>query len=265
MSSHGEQIILTGGSSEIGTAILRRLKASGTARVITTSNTKPITVSDSKWCLLRGVDLTQDAHLAQLRREVENLFTGPFSIIHSVGQFWEHKPLDRTPLSEAREMMLSHYFTLFGLAHSLLPLAAKRGGARIVAFSCNSVAYNYPEMAAFTSAKAAVESLVKCIANEWSKDGIVANALALPTIRTDAVLGLKPNGDHQNYITPDELAEVVLNVVHGASQYMNGNVIKLVKHSPTFYHEAYFSRNPPYPANISTREVLSKPDAGDEP
>jgi len=42
-------------------------------------------------------------------------------------------------------------------------------------------------MAAFTSAKAACECLIKCIANEYSQYGIIANAIALSTILTPKV------------------------------------------------------------------------------
>ena len=260
MRSYSDQIVLTGGSSEIGTAILKLLQACGTDKVITTCKSKPIKAAAPNWCVLESIDLTREADLTRLRQEVEDRFSGPFSIIHAVGQFWQHKPLDRTPLSEARQMIMSHYLTLFGVARFLLPVAARSEGARLVAFSCNSVIYNYPEMAAFTAAKAAVECLVKCIANEWSGQGIIANAIALPTIRTDQVLKLKPNGDHENYIRPEELAQMVLGVLRHASDYMNGNAIKILKYSPSFYHEAYFSRNPPYDTDAVSAEPARKRD-----
>lgn len=250
MNRHSEQVIVTGASSEIGTAILHRLGDESKRTVIATSYKQAINVSHANWHVLPNIDLTKEECLMQLCEKTRDIFDGPFSIIHSVGKFWEHKPIQETKFSEARNMIMSHYYTLFGVAKYLLPLAASQGGGRLLAFSCNSVLYNYPEMAAFTSSKAAIECLVKCIANEWSKDGIVANSLALPTIRTKKVLKLKRNGDHENFITPNELAQIVLDVLGKMSPYMNGNVIKLVKYSDSFYHEAYFDRNPPYSATL---------------
>ena len=103
-------------------------------------------------------------------------------------------------------------------------------------------------MAAFSSSKAAVDCLVKCIANEWSKYGVVANALALPTISTEAVRSLvrdgKKAGCVEGYIGVDELAELVLGAIAGIPPEVNGNVIKLFKHSDAFFGQSYFERNP---------------------
>ncbi|KWT85940.1 SDR family oxidoreductase [Candidatus Magnetominusculus xianensis] len=244
MSDRLRNILVTGGSSEIGTAILNVLSKMDMVKIIATSNTNKINNSNFKYRCLQNIDLNNDTCLLSLRDEVSTFFQGSFSIIHSVGNFWKHKPLNYTDIGFAKEMMLSHYATLFGVSHYLLPLAAERGGGRIVAFSCNSVLYNYPEMAAFTSAKAAVECLIKCIANEWSKDKIVANAIALPSIGTNAVKEDKKYGDHNNYITPDEVAEIVIDILAEMSPYMNGNVIKIFKYSKSFYHKSFFERNP---------------------
>jgi NAD(P)-dependent dehydrogenase (short-subunit alcohol dehydrogenase family) len=119
-----------------------------------------------------------------------------------------------------------------------------RGGGRLVAFSCNSIQHNYPEMAPFTAAKAAVETLVKCIANEYSTAGIQANALALPTIRTPKVCESKDLPDEEDYVAPAELARIVLDEILCLSSYVNGNSIKLFKPSSAFYRTSYFDRNP---------------------
>jgi NAD(P)-dependent dehydrogenase (short-subunit alcohol dehydrogenase family) len=96
----------------------------------------------------------------------------------------------------------------------------------------------------FTASKAAVESFVKSFANEHAEFGISACALALPTIRTAKVLKEKLTGDHKNYITPEELADYILDHVLIQPHEVNGNVFKVFKHSRTFYHKSYYQRNP---------------------
>lgn len=193
---------------------------------------------------LGGIDLTKGDHLKKLSKISTQFFNGPFVVIHSVGDFWCHRPLDECGLRVATKMIKSHYLTLYGVIYSLIPLMLRRGGGRFIAFSCNSVSYNYPEMAPFTSAKAAVESLIKCVANEYSGEGIQANALQLPTIRTSKVLRAKPKGDHDSYITPEELARIVITDLSVSSAYISGSVVKVFRHSDSFYHKAYFERNP---------------------
>ena len=189
-------------------------------------------------------DLTQESDLGIIRSHAKKFFDQPFTTIHSVGDFWNHKPLVDTPLLEARKMIESHYFTLYGLAQAILPVQKELGGGRLIAFSCNSVGYNYPDMAAFTSAKAALECLIKCIANEYSQYGIVANAIALSTILTPKVEKAKKKKYFKDYLTVEELVEIILDNIAGLSSFVNGNVIKLLKYSEYFYNEGYYQRNP---------------------
>jgi NAD(P)-dependent dehydrogenase (short-subunit alcohol dehydrogenase family) len=200
-----------------------------------------------KW--LSGIDLTVEASLEGLAKAVSEEFSEPFSVIHCVGNFWVHRPLVETSFSEIVAMVNSHVVTLFGAARYLTPLMIKSGGGRIVAFSCNSVVYSYPDMSPFTASKAALESFIRCHANEYAEFGITSCALALPTIRTAAVLDEKPTGDHKNYITPDELANTIVSDVLAQSHIISGNVIKLFKHSPTFYNSSYYQRNPRRPTS----------------
>ena len=143
----------------------------------------------------------------------------------------------------ARRLIISHYITLFGTARAVIPVMQAVGGGKIFAFSCNSVKYNYPDMAAFTSCKAAVECLIKCIANEVSKYGIVANSFALPSIKTQSVIDTKPEAFHHDYVTLPELTSCIEATVENLSPLINGTVINVFKYSDSFYHKGYYERN----------------------
>ena len=169
----------------------------------------------------------------------KHFFEVPFTLVHSVGAFWEHKSINDTDFSEIVNMIMTHYVTLFGTVKFILPFMEKSGG-KIVAFSCNSVKYNYPDMAAFTSSKAAIECFIKCLANEKSKYRIIANAFALPSIKTNNVIQTKPSEFIQNYITLPELTSTIEETIEAMSDLTNGNIISLFKYSDSFYHKGYF-------------------------
>jgi short-subunit dehydrogenase len=241
-----DNYLITGATSDIGYSLLDYLARKTTAKVLAVSrsslDTSRITLSSQMKCVA-GIDLLNRDNLALLRSITDQYFSEPFTLIHCVGNFWHHKPLAETPLDEAESMILSHYLTLYNVASILLPLMVVRNGGRIIAFSCNSVSYNYPDMAAFTSAKAAVETLIKCIANEHSRHNVVSNAFALSTILTEKVIQEKDKQYHAHYMTPDELCELVVEDIANSSQFLNGNVIKLLKYSPFYYKEGYYTRN----------------------
>jgi short-subunit dehydrogenase len=247
ISTSVNDYLITGATSDIGYALLEYLAGVDSGKVLAVSRStldkdRAKLPNESK--CIEGIDLLDPTKLNNLKHVADEYFKAPFTLIHCVGDFWHHKPLIETSFDEASRLILSHYLTLFNVSNTLLPLMIRRKGGRILAFSCNSVGYNYPDMAAFTSAKAAVETLIKCIANEYSKYNIIANALALSTVRTDKVVREKKQKYHKHYMSTHELSELIIESVTNSSKYINGNVIKLLKYSPFYYKEGYYKRNP---------------------
>lgn len=235
--------IITGANSDIGKALVANLSRNKDNKILAISRSKIATsLSDNVECF-DNIDLNSEDDLVLISEKVKSIFSDKFVLIHSVGNFWHHKTMTNTRYDEATSMMDSHYNTLYGCIKYLLPIFKEFNGGKIIAFSCNSVGFNYPEMAAFTSAKAAVEALIKCTANENSKFGVIANAIALSTIKTEKVISSKLEKYHSQYITEEELLEVVDNLIN-ASPLINGNIIKILKYSEYFYNEGYFQRNP---------------------
>ena len=241
-------LLITAASSDIGSALFSKVAADPLNRVVTTSfrtNLNHLVDLAASCQHLHGVDLTDQDDLRRLSRAVAEMFDSPFGWLHCAGDFWHHKRIEETPLEEARSMIASHYLTLYSTAQIVLPIMKQVGGGRVLAFSCNSVRYSYPEMAAFTPAKAAVESLVRCLANESLEWNILLNCLALPTVATPKVMASKQPEYHPHYVTMEELIEAILGCLSTMSPLATGNSIAVVKHSPYFYQEGYYRRNRP--------------------
>ena len=235
--------IITGANSDIGKALIESLSTHKENKILAVSRTPIHNPLINNVEYIDNIDLNLESDLIAISEKVKSTFSDKFVFIHSVGNFWHHKTMTNTEFEEATNMMDSHYNTLYGCIKYLTPIFKELNGGRIIAFSCNSVGFNYPEMAAFTSAKAAVETLIKCTANENSKYGVIANGIALSTIKTEKVVNSKLVKYHSQYITENELIEVVDNLIN-ASPLINGNIIKILKYSEYFYNEGYFQRNP---------------------
>lgn len=244
-----KNILITGSTSALAKSLIKVAARKKKYRVLAVSRSEQTLSQQSvggflDFKSLSGIDFTNEANLKVLDECLKEFFAEKFDVVHFSGDFWRHKPLVCTEFSELQSMISSHFVTLCGVAQITTPMMIKFGGGRLVAFSCNSVGYNYPDMSPFTSAKAAVESFVRCYANEYAPYGISATAIALPTMKTEEIIMEKPNGDHENFIEPDALSTFVLDHVLTSPKMETGNIVRLVGPSPTFYGMGYFERNP---------------------
>lgn len=234
--------LITGVSSDIGLALFQHLDSDKNCEVLGICRSSRFPEEINKENIFSGIDLLNTDHLKRLEEKIKSTFNSPFILIHCVGDFWVHKSLEKTTYDEGKSQVLSHYLTLLNTIKTVTPSMKKFNGGKIIAFSCNSVSINYPDMSPFTASKSAVESLIKCTANELSKYNISANALALSTIRTKKVIDEKKEKYHDDYMSLNELIESILHVSK-SPVFLNGNIIKLFKYSKFYYTEGYYERN----------------------
>jgi len=167
---------------------------------------------------------------------------GPFHVINCVGYFTEYRAICETPVDEARRIFESNVLALYSTAKTLLPIMGSNGGGHFIAFSTHAVTESYPLMAAFTAAKAAVDSLVQSIANEHSKDRIIANALAIATLNSPRERSLRPSADNSDWLQVEQIVQFVEHTMQTPFGIMNGNTIHLFNYSDSFFHQSYFDR-----------------------
>jgi NAD(P)-dependent dehydrogenase (short-subunit alcohol dehydrogenase family) len=242
--TESKQIIITGISSELGRVLAGELgKDRGVQIIGTMRRVKKTTDKFSpRVVVIDDCDLTKPSCCKRLAEEAMDRFKGPFGFIHSVGDFWNHDPfLDFGP-EKAKRMFASHVTTFYNALQSLIPVMQTYKGGSCIAFSCNSVRYNYPWMASFTASKSAVNSLVRSLSNEFSGDGIRFNSLVLASLKTQKVRNSKPHGDFVHFIPPKDLVPVIEFLLSKDSYLVNGNSINLFRYSEQFYHAGYFQR-----------------------
>jgi len=238
-----KQIVITGISSDLGKAIGAVLSADPGTQIIGTMRRKmlPEETALPNMRIIEECDLTDSSACERLGQEVANRFKGPFGFVHSVGDFWDHVPFSEVSPDRALHVVESHVDTLYRSLYYLIPVMKSAGGGSVVSFSCHSVNYNYPWMAAFTAAKSAVESLMRSLANEYSGDGLRFNAIVLASLRTAKVQKSKPHGDFAHFTPPEDIAPIVRFLLSKEAYLITGNAINLFVHSDEFF-SSYFKR-----------------------
>lgn len=237
--------VVTGANSFLGRAFAKMLSKNEDYKVFLTSRSKfnfNGLLKKKNVSHLPEIDLTVESDVEKLATAINDFLPGKFHVINCLGYFPGYETIEKINIATAKNVFNSNILALYSVANKLLPLMCKRKGGHFIGFSTHTAYQHYPRMVAFTAAKAAVESLIKGIANEYLNKGINANTIALATLLTEAELKIKPKGDSKNWLNTDEVCEFVENIILQPNKLISGNVIHIYKYSDTYFHQSYFDR-----------------------
>lgn len=244
MSRH-QSFLITGASSFLGQAFSKNLSKNKNYSVFLTTRQAfnlDDTLNKKNVACLSGIDLTVEDDVDKLCSAVNDFFSSKFHVINCLGYFTGYKTIENTSIETAKRIFDSNVISLYNVANKIIPLMCKRKGGHFIGFSTHAAYQHFPKMVVFTAAKCAVECLIKGIANEYLSQGIIANTIALATLYTETELKLKPKGDFDKWLKPDDVCAFVENIILKSSNILNGNVIHLYKHSDTYFNQSYFDR-----------------------
>lgn len=218
----GKAVLVTGGASGIGEAIVRRFAAQG-------SHVGFLDIKDAEGHALAeelGPDVRY-AHadltdIAALRAAVAGLrdAMGPITVlVNNAAHDERHRTEDVTPEYWDNRVAVNLRHQFFA-AQAVLPDMKAAGGGAIVNFGSVSWMVGQGGMAAYTACKSAVLGLTRSLARDFGPDNIRVNAIAPGWIMTrrQKELWLTPDGEQEllqrqclkRQLVPDEIARVTL-------------------------------------------------------
>jgi NAD(P)-dependent dehydrogenase (short-subunit alcohol dehydrogenase family) len=237
--------VVTGANSYLGRAFAKKLSNKDNYKVFLTSRGKfnfNGLLKKKNVSYLPEIDLSIESDTNKLAVAVNNFLPGRFHVINCLGFFPGYDTIEEINIETAKKIFESNVIALYSVANNLLPLMCKRKGGHFIGFSTHTSYQHYPRMVAFTAAKAAVESMIRGIANEYLAKGINANTIALATLLTETELKIKPKGDSKNWLNTDEVCDFVENIILQPNKLISGNVIHIYKYSESFFHQSYYDR-----------------------
>lgn len=146
-------------------------------------------------------------------------------VVNLVGGYQAGQKVHETD-PEAFEVMLRlNLCPTFLLARSAIPRLTAGGGGALVAVSSRAALRPFPGAAGYITSKAALIALVQALDAEYRDAGVRCNVVVPSTIDTPANRRSQPDADHSQWVTPAEIAAVVLFLLSDGSAPISGAAV----------------------------------------
>jgi NAD(P)-dependent dehydrogenase (short-subunit alcohol dehydrogenase family) len=236
----GRVAVVVGGTSGIGRAIALGFAEAG-ADVVVSGRRAELVDTVAKEIEAKGrrsvrqpADVGNRASLETLRDKVIAEL-GKVDILVNCAGTTKRRPTLEVPETEWNMIMETNLTGTLRACQVFGPHMIERGYGRIINIASLSSFVALYEVAAYAASKAAVASLTKSLAIEWSSKGVTVNAIAPGVFKTDLNTALLDGTDRGREFllrTPmkrfgkvEELAGAAVFLASDAASFVNGEIL----------------------------------------
>ncbi len=230
-----EKIIISGGSSGIGKALVKKFVGQGYevftfARSQEKLNRLSVELPQTKDLLHTYAFDLKTGDFSRLASEVKATMGSIDRIVNNAGMLVNKPFLELTEV-EVEDAFRVNVMAVFLFVQHLFPLISP--GAHIV--NITSIggfqgSVKFPGLSAYSASKGALAILTESMAVELSQYNIKVNALALGAVQTDMLAAAFPG--YKAPLTPDEMADFILEFTLNGHRYFNGKILPVSLSTP---------------------------------
>jgi NAD(P)-dependent dehydrogenase (short-subunit alcohol dehydrogenase family) len=218
----GKVVVVTGALGALGkvvveAALAQHVKVAGVDHA---ASQMPATATRME---LGGVDLSDSTQAKKAIDAVASHFGKVDALINIAGGFAFEAIAEGDPKTWQR-MYALNVLTALNTSRSALPYLAASAAGRIVNIGAMGALQAGAGMGPYAASKAGVHRLTEALAAEW-KGKITVNAVLPSTIDTAANRASMPKADFTKWVTPQELANVILFLASDAAGAVTGALI----------------------------------------
>jgi NAD(P)-dependent dehydrogenase (short-subunit alcohol dehydrogenase family) len=224
----GKTIVVTGGFGALGSGVAAAaIDRGASVAVLDVASSAPQALADRlgpKALLVGGVDLSSPEGAQQAMGAVKANFGRLDALLNIAGGFqWE--PVEDGTGESWDRMFALNLKTALNACKAALPYLIESGAGRIVNVGAQSALHAAAGMGPYAASKSAVHRLTESLANELKLKGVTVNAVLPSTIDTPANRRDMPKADFDRWVSPADLAAVILFLASDEAKAVTGALI----------------------------------------
>ncbi|MBE2259061.1 MAG: SDR family oxidoreductase [Candidatus Accumulibacter sp.] len=215
----GRVVLVTGGSSGIGKATVRKMAEAGAIAITIARDPKTLDETRAEFeaaglrLITHVVDIADPQQCAAFVTLLNDQYGGVDILVNNAGRSIRRgieNSFDR--FHDFERTMEVNYFGALRLTMGLLPgMIAKRKG-QVINISSIGVLTNAPRFSAYVASKAAMDAWARCAASEFADRGIEFTTINMPLVRTPMIAPTKIY-DQVPTLSPEDAADLVVEAI----------------------------------------------------
>jgi len=215
MDLKNKTAIVTGGTKGIGRAIAEALVREGISVCIAARNQNEIdtTLKELGGAAVGFVcDVRDYDRVKALIDYTEDRLGGLDILVNNAG-IGIFETVAETSPEDFRAVLETNLFGVFYCCHEAIPRMKQRGGGYIINISSLAGANPHPRMAAYNASKFGLNGFSEALMQEVRHDGIKVSYIMPGSVNTEFG-GDSPNNEKSWQLTPQDIARVVVDLLH---------------------------------------------------
>lgn len=237
----GKKVLITGASSGIGKAIAILFAKEGADLCLVARRAEELS-KVAEQCRAVGVkvldlnvDITEKTEVEKMALESLSVFDQIDILINNAG-YGRYGPFRTIPIEEWDKMWMINVRGLVLVIQAIIPHMIARQMGHIVNISSIHGIHTSGNASAYCATKFAVTGLTEALSKELWRDGIKVSVVCPGGVLTP-FLGIAPEQKNQEFLEPEEVARVVLDVVTAPGKALIMKVVIAPKTRPFIVQE----------------------------
>jgi len=229
MTLEGKTLVVTGAFGALGSAVAEAaIQRGASVAALDYAPAAPAGLAERlgpKALVAGGLDLSLPRAAQRAMAEVSARFGRIHALLNIAGGFRWEKIADAASAESWDKMFAINLKTALNASRAALPYLPESGGGRIVNVGAQAAVHAPEGMGAYAASKAAVHRFTESLADELKLKGVTVNAVVPSIIDTPANRAEMPNADFSRWVSPADLAAVILFLASDEARAVTGALI----------------------------------------